>query len=223
MPLKKYNNFSGIEIALWDVADEEVLEFDKQLAICFSSQDVYFSKAFMLRFQKLSLKRKKEFMGIHLCLDRLGIKKPLKYTTNGKPFIESGGFISISHSFGVVAVALSEQGEIGIDIEKKRDVVLKVQHKFVHSEELKFIDATNTKLYVQAIWCIKEAIYKIYGGDPYLSFLDDIRVSQFHLMSADWIQCIVQVGEKKETLRAKLIDFDQFMMAFAEKTANRIV
>ena len=139
MPLKKCYCFLDSKVVLWDTTDEEVLKLDKKLKV-----------EKIIDFQKLSPKRKREFVGIYLGLDYLGIKQALKYSEHGKPFVEKGGFISISHSFGLVALALSKRREIGVDIEKKKEIALKVKHKFIHREELKFINMKNPKLYASS-------------------------------------------------------------------------
>ena len=51
-----------------------------------------------------------------LSLDRL------EYTINKKPFIRDALGFNISHSEGVVALALVDDGEVGIDVEKIRPI-----------------------------------------------------------------------------------------------------
>ncbi|MBU3822142.1 4'-phosphopantetheinyl transferase superfamily protein [Flavobacteriaceae bacterium XHP0103] len=93
----------------------------------------------------------------------------LFYDYNGKPHLKDGKHISITHSFYFSAVIVSDN-PIGIDIEKQRDKIKIIAHKFVDYEfnylDEKVDDYVN-KLTV--IWCVKESLYKLFAT-PGLSF-----------------------------------------------------
>jgi 4'-phosphopantetheinyl transferase len=85
----------------------------------------------------------------------------LKYNPYQKPFLENGPFFNIAHSGAYVVCAISEEIEIGIDIEKKRrkkfpDIPL----AFTDTENA-MIDNCPDKLY--DFWTKKEAIVKAEG------------------------------------------------------------
>ncbi|MDO5607373.1 MAG: 4'-phosphopantetheinyl transferase superfamily protein [Capnocytophaga sp.] len=88
----------------------------------------------------------------------------LSYDESGKPVLKNGKSISISHSFDMVAVIISSSAKVGVDIEKKRDKILRVSEKFTQW------DYRNTSLSnhsimqkLTMIWSAKEAAYKAYG------------------------------------------------------------
>jgi len=54
-----------------------------------------------------------------LLCDALGITEDaLKYRENGKPFLPGGPFFNISHSGRLALLAVSEDGDIGCDVEE---------------------------------------------------------------------------------------------------------
>ncbi len=57
----------------------------------------------------------------------------LFYDENGKPHLKDGKHISITHSFNFSAVIVSDL-IIGIDIEKQRDKITIIAHKFIDYE-----------------------------------------------------------------------------------------
>lgn len=103
----------------------------------------------------------------------------LFYNENGKPHLKDEKHISITHSFTFSAIAISNN-DIGIDIEKNREKIKIIQHKFVNFES-GFIHKNDD--YIQqltVIWGAKESLYKIYpyGG---LTFKNDIDINSFQM------------------------------------------
>ena len=54
----------------------------------------------------------------------------LYYNEHGKPFLQDGKYISITHSHNFSGIIVSEH-EVGIDIEKNRPKIVHIQDKFV--------------------------------------------------------------------------------------------
>ena len=102
----------------------------------------------------------------------------LFYDENGKPHLKNGKHISITHSFNFSAVIVSNS-IIGIDIEKQRDKISIIAHKFV-DYEFDYLDR-NEADYVKRltiIWCVKESLYKLFAI-PGLSFKKHCLVIPF--------------------------------------------
>lgn len=92
---------------------------------------------------------------------------------NGKPYLNgSDAHISISHSFPIAAAMIHMEHPCGIDMERPREKHIIVQHKYLHSSEIKY---ENDLKQLCAIWCAKEVIYKIFGR-KFLSLKDEIKV-----------------------------------------------
>ena len=64
-----------------------------------------------------SSKRTIEKGGVQFLLSTYLPEHTLNYNSNGKPFLEKGGFVSISHSKSLIGLAWSFDYNIGIDIE----------------------------------------------------------------------------------------------------------
>ena len=119
----------------------------------------------------------------------------LFYTDNGKPHLTDGKHISITHSFIFSAIIISDY-EVGIDIEKNRDKIKIIQHKFVNFERGFIHEDDDYIEQLTVIWGAKECLYKIYpfGG---LTFKNDIDINSF------------QISDGKTTGSIKAEDWDK--------------
>ena len=107
------------------------------------------------------------------------VDNDLYYDGAGKPHLNDGNKISITHSNQFTGIIVSSDREVGIDIEKQREKILRIAHKFTPIEEYSTIantDALIRKLTI--VWGAKESLYKIYA-EPGLSFLHHINVKDF--------------------------------------------
>ncbi len=120
------------------------------------------------------------FLSVRHLLNEVGYTDAdLVYDEYGKPHLKDGKFISITHSFIFSGIIISDDKPVGIDIEKQRDKILKIAHKFTPIEEYKSIanhEALVSKLTI--VWGAKESLYKIYGKKKLL-FLDNIYIEDF--------------------------------------------
>ena len=117
------------------------------------------------------------FLSVRHLLKEAGLSDAdLYYNEYGKPLLKSGKHISISHSYYFSTIAISDD-DIGIDIEKVREKITCIQHKFVNTDFDSLSDENLIKQ-LTVIWGAKEAMYKIYpyGG---LSFRENIAINPF--------------------------------------------
>ncbi|MCG8182965.1 4'-phosphopantetheinyl transferase family protein [Tenacibaculum piscium] len=124
------------------------------------------------------------FLSVRQLLKQAGYTDDdLIYDEFGKPHLNDGKFISITHSFTFSGIIISDDKPVGIDIEKQRDKIVKIAHKFTPIEAYKSIanhDALVSKLTV--VWGAKESLYKIYGKKK-LHFLKNIYIDDFSFES----------------------------------------
>ena len=108
----------------------------------------------------------------NLKLNYYGIKK----NKAGKPFlIKNNAKISISHSYPFAVALINTKNLCGIDIEKIREKVLKVNPKFLDEDERKLVGISKKKNTI--FWCCKEALYKT-SNKQNISFRDDINLKE---------------------------------------------
>ena len=121
-------------------------------------------------------RRKKEWIASRLLLNDINPNYSISYNAFGAPELSNGGFISISHSKGLVAIIISQQ-QVPIDIEEISEKALKVSSKFVSTNNLKALTAEKATL----IWCCKEAVFKWHQKGK-VDFIRDIKLHPFESM-----------------------------------------
>ena len=136
----------------------------------------------------------------------------LFYDENGKPHLKDGKHISITHSFIFSAVVVSDD-VVGIDIEKQRDKIGVIAHKFM-DYEFKYLKNTEADYInkLTVIWCIKESLYKLYAT-PGLSFLQHTLVIPFMMKDGEttaWID----YNDKKSRYHVAFLEFEGFTCAY---------
>lgn len=174
MPLYKTIHVNElIRILIWDIQEtKEDLSF--QTALTPSSKN-------RLNSMKSEI-HQRGFLSIRHLLKEVGYSDlDLYYDEFGKPFLNDGNHISITHSFRFSAIAISKKDPIGIDIEKQRDKIVKIGHKFTPVDAYKnIVDQHSLVRKLTVVWGAKESLYKIYGKKQ-LRFLEHIDIKDFEL------------------------------------------
>jgi phosphopantetheinyl transferase len=158
------------------------------------------------------------FLSVRHLLKEAGYSdSDLFYLEDGKPHLKDGKHISITHSFVFSAVAISD-AEVGIDIEKNREKIKIIQHKFVNFER-GFINPEDDLIaQLTVIWGAKESLYKIYpqGG---LTFKNDIDINSFKISDGKTTGYIkVANWDKKYDIRFEQIE--NFSLVYALDPIN---
>ncbi len=157
------------------------------------------------------------FLSVRHLLHSFGYTdKDLFYDNNGKPHLKDGKYISISHSFTFSGVVVSDT-EVGIDIEKQREKISIIAHKFVGYEFdylVKEDESYIRKLTV--IWCIKESLYKLFAT-PGMLFRNHFLVIPYMLEDMETVSWIDFKGMKYR-YQAQFLEFDGFTCAFTLPT-----
>lgn len=155
------------------------------------------------------------FMSIrHLMAEAGYTDADLYYDAAGKPHLHDGTHISITHSFDFTGIIVSKKREVGIDIEKQRDKILRVAHRFTPLHEYHTLaneDALIRKLTM--VWGAKESLYKIMAIHG-LSFLNHICIDDFDMesgRSSGWVQ---YEGHRTD-FQTYFLEFEGFTCAYA--------
>ncbi|MGB1308990.1 MAG: 4'-phosphopantetheinyl transferase family protein [Oceanihabitans sp.] len=154
------------------------------------------------------------FLSVRHLLNEFGYTdQDLIYDANGKPHLKDGKHISITHSFTFSAVVVSD-AVVGIDIEKQREKIGVIAHKFLDYENEYLVkEASNYINKLTVIWCIKESLYKLFAT-PGLSFLKHTLVIPFTIEEASTIAWI-DYEEKKHRYQTTFFEFEGFTCAYA--------
>lgn len=137
----------------------------------------------------------------------------LFYDDWGKPYLKDGKKISITHSFNFSAMIVSDV-EVGIDVEKQRDKISIIAHKFIDYEDDYLIkEATDYVNKLTVIWCIKESLYKLFAT-PGLSFKNNCLAIPFNVEDQETIAWI-DYNNKKYRYDIQFLEFEGFSCAYA--------
>lgn len=133
-----------------------------------------------LRGMKSAL-HQRAFLSVRKLLHEIGYSDfDLHYDQFGKPYLDDGKHISISHSHDFACIMISHQN-IGIDLEMQREKITAIAHKFAKIES-PFLNPQE-KNYIKkltVIWGAKESIFKI-RNESGISFKDHIQVIPFEI------------------------------------------
>lgn len=207
MPLFKTLSVSETtKVIIWKI-EETIEELQKNISLSENSQQ-------RLDSMKSTL-HQKGFLSIRHILKKFNIQDvDLQYDEYGKPHLKDGRFISMTHSFHFTAVIVSEDKKVGVDIEKQREKILKIAHKFTPIEEYKTIanvTALISKLTI--VWGAKESLYKIYGKKKLL-FLHHIYIEDFNFEDEKTTGTIRYEGTES-VHEIHFLEFEDFTCVYA--------
>ena len=136
--------------------------------------------------RKEQLNRGRELV-LHLIQEALSLSTTpeLAHHPSGAPFLPQHPekSISISHAEGVVAVLLAPSTyRLGVDVERRRPQLLRVQTKYLHDDELPMLlpCIPDELTALTLLWSAKEAIFKLL--QPPSQSLLDFRLRDFSLL-----------------------------------------
>lgn len=155
------------------------------------------------------------FMSVRQLLKQAGYADAdVFYDAFGKPHLKDKNYLSITHSFTFTAIIISKIKPVGIDVEKQRDKIVKIAHKFTPIEEYNTIanhEALVSKLTV--VWGAKESLYKIYGKKK-LRFLHHIYIEDFLFIDTKTTGVIKYEGHVS-THSIHFFEFEGFTCVYA--------
>ena len=161
-----------ITILLWRVEEEET-SLSAPLKL-----EAYSIKR--LSGMKSSLHRR-AYLSIRHLLGHAGYTDgDLYYDDLGKPHLSDGKYISITHSHIFTGIIISKQIPVGIDIEKQRDKIARIAHKFTDLDYDRSSEDLDLVRKLTVLWGAKESVYKILST-PGISFYKHIDISDFDL------------------------------------------
>jgi len=185
------------------------------------SEDFFLESVFPQKEINHPHKRLQHLAGRYL-LKKIGKDFPLdliKANSSGKPYLENENcHFSISHCGDYAAVIISDQSNVGIDIEKANQKIEKIKNKFSSIQELELfanhaIDQIDS---LTMIWSIKEAMYKWYGRSM-IDFKKHLCIERIQLID-DFIltECVIKKNNDI-SVSAVTMMIDGYVLTYIEK------
>ena len=203
--------FEGWRIAIWHVT-----ETIDELYALLPDDDAIRTEA-ESRFRAPG--RILEWVAVRVLLcDMLDRQVPILYRRNGAPYLPDYEHldISISHTRGYVAVALAEEGEIGIDIEQKSEKVMRVKSRYVREDE-----CAETLDQMLLHWSAKETAFKMLNRDK-VDFLKHFHILPFDIDETEEGHFLLQESKTNEQrqfqIHYKL--FPDFVLTYSHRTSD---
>lgn len=188
MPIYQINSYSKhIKVGVWKISETEK-ELIKLLHLKgFNTNTI---------LQTQNTKRLQQWLATRLILSEFFKNATISYDDFGKPSLNNGWFISISHSNEFVAIIVNKNRNCGIDIEQISSKIERIKHKFLNPTDLKNVTSIdNLTLY----WGAKEALYKYYGKKEVL-FIEHLFIEDFS-DSSDSFKGIINMTDLKTDLK----------------------
>lgn len=195
------------KIAIWEIS-ESVEALYSMLQLDEKEQQ---------HFHALSKARQKQWLGSRVLLRTLlQTEQPIELNIDEhrKPFLNNFPFeISISHANHMAAVIIYEGKKVGIDIEKISERILKIKNKFLSSEELKFISATNELEQLHVCWGAKESLFKLYGKGS-LPFIEGIKINAFEYSKTAQVAASIAIPAYHANFNVQYLKYEDFMLTW---------
>lgn len=110
--------------------------------------------------------------------------------SNNKPFIINSNLkFNLSHSNNTVALAISDEYNIGIDIERIRPLDMRLARRIANDIEIKNIDSGKDLI---SLWTKKEAFVKL-NGDSIFSNIKELKLDSKSYEQIEYKDYIITV------------------------------
>lgn len=208
MPLFKLLPYSKEKctVAIWQITESE-----EELMAPLCDGEVLLEEA-RRRFKAPS--RRLEWLSVRRLKHELGVTSPIAYLPSGRPYLKDDAHhISISHTRGYAAVAISELNPIGLDIEQRTDKVCRVRDKFLSREEKTFpLLAKKNVEAMLVVWTIKEAMFKLMDNTG-IDFAEHFHVSPFELADEGCLQAHETLTEEQKSFQFTYQIYPDFILS----------
>ena len=142
-------------------------------------------------------------------------KMYLNHHDNGKPYLENCVTnISITHTDKYVAIIISDDDELGIDIESLDRNFAPVEEKALSEEEIDDLDDDKKNEQLAIYWCAKEAIFKRMSQSR-VNFAEQIEVEKFNLKKEGELEAtFIHKDEYEEDFELEYMMFDRHVLVW---------
>ena len=202
---KKLDNKA--EIAVWHVTETEEELIKLSSVPTDEMEEISLFRSESQRRQKLAVRA--------LLNEVFEEKMYLNHHDNGKPYLENCGTnISITHTDKYVAIIISDDDELGIDIESLDRNFAPVEQKALSEDEIDDLDDDKKNEQLAIYWCAKEAIFKRMSQSR-VNFAEQIEVEKFNLKKEGELEAtFIHKDEYEEDFELEYMMFDRHVLVW---------
>lgn len=142
-------------------------------------------------------------------------KMYLNHHDNGKPYLENSVTnISITHTDKYVAIIISDDDELGIDIESLDRDFSVVEQKALSEDEIDDLEKEKRNEQLAIYWCAKEAIFKRMSQNRVV-FAEQIEVEKFNVRKEGELEAtFIHKDEHEEDFELEYLFFDRHVLVW---------
>ena len=142
-------------------------------------------------------------------------KMYLNHHDNGKPYLENSVTnISITHTDKYVAVIISDDDELGIDVESLDRDFSAVEKKALSEDEIDDLEKEKRNEQLAIYWCAKEAIFKRMSQNR-VDFAEQIEVEKFNVRKEGELEAtFIHKDEHEEDFELEYMIFDHHVLVW---------
>lgn len=202
---KKLDNKA--EIAVWHVTETEEELIKLSSVPTDEMEEISLFRSESQRRQKLAVRA--------LLNEVFEEKMYLNHHDNGKPYLENCVTnISITHTEKYVAIIISDDDELGIDIESLDRNFDPVEQKALSEDEIDDLDEDKKNEQLAIYWCAKEAIFKRMSLSR-VNFAEQIEVEKFNLRKEGELEAtFIHKDEYEEEFELEYMMFDRHVLVW---------
>ena len=202
---KKLDNKA--EIAVWQVTETEEELIQLSSVPTDEMEEISLFRSESQRRQKLAVRA--------LLNEVFEEKMYLNHHDNGKPYLENCVTnISITHTDKYVAIIISDDDELGIDIESLDRNFAPVEQKALSEDEIDDLDDDKKNEQLAIYWCAKEAIFKRMSQSR-VNFAEQIEVEKFNLKKEGELEAtFIHKDEYEEDFELEYMMFDRHVLVW---------
>ena len=202
---KKLDNKA--EIAVWQVTETEEELIQLSSVPTDEMEEISLFRNENQRRQKLAVRA--------LLNEVFEEKMYLNHHDNGKPYLENCVTnISITHTDKYVAIIISDDDELGIDIESLDRNFAPVEQKALSEDEIDDLDDDKKNEQLAIYWCAKEAIFKRMSQSR-VNFAEQIEVEKFNLKKEGELEAtFIHKDEYEEDFELEYMMFDRHVLVW---------
>ena len=101
-----------------------------------------------------------EYLGSRHLKHQLFGYQDIFYDHTGAPYLEKQGYISLSHAYPFVVLAVCENHPVGVDIESVSEKAIRTSVRFTTADEIAPLNYATPQDYT-LLWSFKETLYKL--------------------------------------------------------------